>query len=145
MTYEMIFGVVNTLVLPAWLLLLVAPGWRWSQRAAMAVVIPLLAATYVGQIVFSLTSGEGAEGVDFTTMAGVAAIFSHPVGIVAGWTHFLAFDLLAGAWVARDGRRLGLPRLALAPCLILCFVAGPAGLLLYLGIRRLRRPRASLV
>ena len=83
--------------------------------------------------------------MDFTTTEGVAAIFDHPLGIVAGWTHYLAFDLFAGAWVARDGRRLGLGRLALAPCLILCFVAGPAGLLLYLAIRRARRPRASLV
>ena len=145
MSYETVFALVNALVLPAWALLLVAPGWRWSQRVAMAVVIPLLAATYAALVAYSLLSGQGAGGVDFTTMDGVAAIFSHPVGIVAGWTHYLAFDLFAGAWVARDGRRLSLPRLALAPCLVLCFVAGPAGLLLYLAIRRARRPRASLV
>ena len=145
MTYEALFGLVNTIILPAWLLLLVAPGWRWSQRVAVAVTVPLLAATYAGLIGFALATGSGAEDVDFTTMEGVASIFSHPLGIVAGWTHYLAFDLFVGAWVARDGRRLGLPRLALLPCLVLCLMAGPAGLLLFLGIRRVRRPRAALV
>lgn len=139
MSYETIFGLVNAAVLPAWALLVLAPRWRWTQPLAVWVTIPLLAAVYVALVAYALVTGGGAQDVDFTTLEGVAAIFSHPLGVVAGWTHYLAFDLFVGAWVERDARRRGVPRWQVVPCLLLCFVAGPAGLLLYLVTRRLGR------
>ena len=141
--YETLFGAINVAVLPAWALLLLAPGWRHTQRVAVTVTTALIACVYVGLIVFSLVTGTGAEGVDFQSVDGVAAIFSHPLGVVAGWAHYLAFDLFVGAWVVRDARARGVPHLLTVPAIVLCFLAGPAGYLLYRITRTLRRSRAA--
>ena len=55
--------------------------------------------------------------------------------LLAGWIHYLAFDLLIGTWETRDARERGLPHLLLVPCLVLTFLLGPAGWLLYMGVR----------
>ena len=62
-------------------------------------------------------------------------LFSNPWALLAGWIHYLAFDLLIGTWETRDAREHGVPHLLLVPCLVLTFLFGPAGWLLYRGVR----------
>ena len=62
-------------------------------------------------------------------------------GIVLGWTHYLAFDLFVGLWIARDADAKGFSRLVQLPILFFTLMAGPIGLLLWLVIRE-RRARA---
>ena len=60
---------------------------------------------------------------------------SEPLGFLAGWTHYLAFDLFIGAWILREAARLDLePR----PYLFLTLLAGPLGLMAFLVRRSLR-------
>ena len=141
--YETLFGIINAVVLPAWAALLLVPGWRWTQGLAVSVTVTLVACAYVALVAYAVVSGEGAEGVDFTTIEGVAAIFSAPPGVVAGWAHYLAFDLFVGAWVVRDARARGVPHLLAVPSVLLCFVAGPTGFLLYRITRALRTRRRA--
>ena len=61
--------------------------------------------------------------------------FSVEQTMLAGWVHYLVFDLFVGAWEVRDARRVGVHHLLVVPCLALTFMAGPIGLLLYLGLR----------
>ena len=65
---------------------------------------------------------------------------SHGV-LVAGWIHYLAFDLFIGAWEVRDAQANRVPHLLVVPCLLLTFMLGPAGLLLYLVLRAALRRR----
>ena len=67
------------------------------------------------------------------------ALFTSPEIALAGWVHYLAFDLLVGAWEVRTARREAIPHLLVLPCLVLTFLFGPAGFLLFLGIRAARR------
>ena len=71
----------------------------------------------------------------FGSLAGVAQLFDNEYLLLAGWVHFLAFDLFVGAWEVRDARRLSLRHVLVVPCLILTFMLGPVGLLAYLGVR----------
>lgn len=71
----------------------------------------------------------------FGALADVAGLFESPYLLLAGWVHFLAFDLFVGAWEVRDARRIGIAHLLVMPCLVLTFMLGPVGLLLYLGLR----------
>ena len=99
-----------------------------------SVVVPLFFAfVYVAIVVTTL--GREPEGGGFSTLAGVAALFSNPWVLLAGWIHYLAFDLLVGTWETRDARERGLPHLLLVPCLVLTFLLGPAGWLLYMAVR----------
>ena len=130
------FNLINASVLPAWALLILAPNWRWTERLVQSGLWPVgLGLVYVGCLIGAVLFGPEVD-VDFTTIEGVSAIFSHPLGVLTGWTHYLVFDLFAGMWEARDAKRRGMPHWLLVPCLILTFVAGPAGLLLYFALRR---------
>ena len=63
------------------------------------------------------------------------ASFETPGLLLAGWLHYLAFDLFVGAWEVRTARAEGIPHLLVVPALILTFLFGPAGLLLFLVLR----------
>ena len=63
------------------------------------------------------------------------SLFANPWLLLAGWVHYLAFDLFIGAWQVRDAKRTGLSHLLVVPCLVLTFLFGPIGLLLYLALR----------
>ena len=138
---DTLFSIASALVLPVWVALALAPTHRWTQAAAF-IVPALLGVAYVG--VFGLTLAEPAEtGGGFGSLDDVAALFSDRRALLAGWIHYLAFDLFVGAWEARDAERYGVSRWALVPSLALTFLLGPAGLLLYLGARAVavrRRP-----
>ena len=79
--------------------------------------------------------GKAPSGASFSSLAGVMAFFTSPVAATAGWIHYLVFDLFIGAWETRDAHARGLSHLAVIPCLILTLLFGPAGFLLYLGVR----------
>ena len=128
-----LFQIVNLLVLPGWALLLFAPGWRWTQAIASVILPLVLACVYVVTLTSALAGGAGGG---FRSLAGVAERFRNPMALLAGWIHYLAFDLFIGSWQVRDARRRGLSRWLVSPCLILTFLFGPAGLLLYFGLRR---------
>ena len=143
MTYDTLFSLVNLSVLPAWAALLLLPRRGWSQVLARSITVPAVCTAYLALLLYGLVAGQGAEGVSFTSIAGVAAIFAHPLGVVTAWAHYLAFDLFVGAWLTRDAMNRGMARLAVLPCQILCFLAGPVGLLLYLGLREVRSRRLT--
>jgi len=137
MSYDLLFSLINFSVLPAWMLLILAPKWSVTDKLVHSMFYPLLlGAVYIGGMVMAVM-GHGAEGGGFTTIEGVRILFSADVGMVVGWTHYLVFDLFIGAWEARDARRRGFKHLMLVPCLLLTFMLGPVGLVLYLGLRKM--------
>ena len=131
-----LFHAAGDVVLPCWLLLILAPRWRWTQRVC-TFVAPLLIAALYGWL---LVAHKSPPGSGFGSLAQVAVLFSSPYALLAGWIHYLAFDLFIGSWETRDGLRLGISRWLLLPCQVLTFLFGPLGLALYLllkaGLRR---------
>ena len=75
------------------------------------------------------------EGMTFLTLYGVMIGFTAPHIVVAGWIHYLIFDLFVGAWESRDAMRRGVPHGLVIPCLLATFMFGPVGLLLYVLVR----------
>ena len=141
MTDDRLFGFANALPLVGWFALLMAPLARSKLIAAARVVAVVLAGSYVVGIAAALTAGGGPM-LDLTTLSGLAHAFSMPRVMLVGWVHYLAFDLWVGAWEAEEAGRRGVPHAALVPCLILTFLAGPVGLLLFLVLRAKWRPSA---
>ena len=133
MTPEALFSIVNPIALVGWILLIVLPRQRWVANIAAAWAIPgLLAIIYVVVIGTHIIGSPGG----FSSLPDVATLFANPWLLLGGWIHYLAFDLFVGSWEARDARERGVPHLALMPCLLLTFLFGPAGWLLYLLARR---------
>jgi hypothetical protein len=142
MTPDQLFSVLNLMAMAAWLPMILLPRVRWTATLLPVVMPLLLAIIYVVLVAGTLARSEGG----FSSVAGVRALFDDPWMLLAGWTHYLAFDLFIGGWEVRDARRRGIPHLLIVPALALTFLFGPAGLLLYLAIRlAIRRfaPRTS--
>jgi len=136
MSPQQVFSVANAVALLAWIMLAVLPGRPWVTKMITTKVVPsLLAVLYTGIVVslFGRTPGG------FLTLAGVGMLFSNPWLLLAGWVHYLAFDLLVGSWELQDAREHGIPHWTVVPCLALTFLFGPAGWLLYTILRSTRR------
>jgi hypothetical protein len=131
MTPEHLFSILNLVAVVAWLPLVFFPRARWATTVVPLVVPFLLAVVYVVLVVTTLPSSEGG----FSSLAGVRALFENPWSLLAGWTHYLAFDLFIGGWEVRDAQQRGISHLLIVPALVLTFLLGPGGLLLYLAIR----------
>ena len=128
---DRLFSLASAIVLPVWILLIALPAWKWTQRLATFIVPLLLGAIYVTL----LATSHAPSGAGFNSLAQIALLFSARQALLAGWIHYLAFDLFTGAWETRDAASLGLSRWVLAPCLLLTFLFGPLGLGIYLLIR----------
>ena len=135
MSPESLFSLAGVLAAGGWILLAALPRWRWTMGIA-AVFLPLtLAGLYLGLVVVHLIGAEGGFG----SLEQVARLFENRWLLLAGWVHYLAFDLFVGAWEVRDAQRLALPHLAVLPCLALTLFAGPVGLLAYFLVRATMR------
>lgn len=132
MTYDLAFSLLNISVMPAWALLILLPRARITQRLVHSAVYPImLGLFYTICFAIILFGSAGSEEVDFTTISGVSAIFSTPIGVLIGWSHYLAFDLFVGAWIGRDAARRGVSHWLAAPAMILSYLLGPIGVLVY--------------
>jgi hypothetical protein len=135
MSPEQVFGLANAIAIVSWLLLAALPDRKWVTETVTGRAVPaMFAAVYVAILV---TTFPGAPG-SFATLDGVAMLFSNRWLLLAGWLHYLAFDLLVGTWEASDARERGIPRWLLIPALLATFMFGPAGWLLYLAVRARR-------
>jgi hypothetical protein len=140
---DMLFTLCSRLVLPAWLLLLLLPRWEWTSKIIFHAWIPmLLGVAYI----YAMTNAMPfPEGGGFGSLQEVMTAFTAPWLVVAGWIHYLAFDLFVGAWITRDSQRRNINHLLVVPCLILTFLAGPVGFLLYAIIRYVLKKTGTTV
>ena len=136
LTPDSLFAVANPLALAGWALLILAPRWRGTRAVVLSGALPLLLATSYAALIGYQTVAHPTPGGGFGSLAQVAALFREPWALLAGWVHYLCFDMWVGAWETRDAQRRGMPHWVLIPCLVATFMLGPLGLLLYSGVRR---------
>jgi len=141
MTPESLFPVGNMAAMAGWVALVATPLAPRAAQAVSALLIPLLLSVAYTALVLTYWSGA-AGGVD--TLANVMALFTHPGVALAGWLHYLAFDLFVGAWITRTARSEGMAHLFILPCLALTFLFGPAGLLAFTALRAIRALRLRM-
>jgi len=135
MDFEFLFSLAGLIAMAGWLALLLSPWMpRWSDRLASIIIPILLSIGYVVLLMFF----PAANGGGFGSLAGVQQLFSSSSAMLAGWVHFLAFDLFIGAWICRKARQKGIRFWMIVPCLPITFLFGPAGFLLFTVIRGLK-------
>jgi hypothetical protein len=132
MPLETLFSTAGSLAMAGWLALLVAPRARWANWWVAGLAVPALLSALYG--VLLAVHMPGAAG-GFGSLAEVAQLFTVPGLLLAGWVHYLAFDLFLGAWMCRRGAAEGMNPWLVRLCLPPTFLAGPVGLLLFLGLR----------
>jgi hypothetical protein len=134
MNPDTIFQIASTTALAGWVVLLISPFIpKLADRISGLIIPALLSIAYTGLILAFFGSTEGG----FDTLDNVMKLFTVREAVLAGWIHYLAFDLFIGAWEVRTGRADGMPFLLVLPCLPLTFMFGPAGLLLFIILRNI--------
>ncbi len=133
MTADQVFSLANTIALLGWLLLAVLGPRRWVAPLITGAILPLLFAVLYASL-FIAHWGE-TPGGGFGSLVQVATLFSNRWILLAGWVHYLAFDLFIGSWEVRDAQAHHISHWLVIPCLFLTFMLGPTGLLLYFVIR----------
>jgi Domain of unknown function (DUF4281) len=138
-----IFSIVNPLALVGWLLLALFPRRPWAVFVAGSVLPLLLSGVYVLIVVLAWGQSEGG----FSSLDAVSQLFQNRWLLLAGWVHYLAFDLLVGSWIAKDAEKRNIQHLWVLPILALTFLFGPAGWLAYQLFRstspRIRPPKSG--
>lgn len=136
---DTLFSLSNLLVMPFWLLMIFLPHWKWTKRlmGSLWVVVPaalLYAVLIVPQLATALPSLMN------PTLTAIASLLGQPEGATIAWVHFLAFDLFVGRWAYLDSRNANITAWLVSPALLIILMVGPLGLLVYLGIRQLKKP-----
>jgi Domain of unknown function (DUF4281) len=131
----------SSLALAGWAVLVALPGWTFGRRVLTRVLIPaVLALAYIAlfpPLAFDAPGGYGSIA-DITTL-----LTSDPRIILAAWIHYLVFDMLVGNWIVTDARRRGIRHWTIVPALVLTFLFGPFGWLVYRAQRWWRDSRAA--
>lgn len=134
MSPDKIFSLANTVALAAWLLLLIAPKARVTRLLVQSgLIILFFGGVYM--VVLGISFSQSGSAPDFGSLAGVKALFLNDYAVVAGWVHYLAFDLFVGTWQVEDAKKRGIRHYWLIPSLFFTFMLGPVGWLLYQIIR----------
>lgn len=132
-----LFSLANTTALVTWLVLIVFQRKPWARNTVALLAVSLFAAAYALIIGSTWANSQGGFG----SLDAVGQLFDQPWVLLAGWLHYLAFDLLVGRWEAADAAERRVPAWLVAPCMALTFMFGPVGWLAYCAVRRL--PRAA--
>lgn len=130
-----IFSVVSGIAALQWLLLIILPKWKVTQWLVHYPVVPLLlSAIYCMYI----TGFFSIRGGGFNSIQQVRVLFANDGLLLAGWVHYLAFDLLIGFSIIKSAQAKVISHWLIIPCLILTFMFGPCGFLLYQIIQKIK-------
>lgn len=132
--FETIFSVCSSLAMVGWGGLILLPGQKLVVEVLARVVIPVI----IGLVYLFLMASHFATApadAGFGTLDAVASLFTIRGLLLAGWIHYLAFDLFVGSWEVTDARANGIHHLLVVPCLLATFMVGPVGLVLYFAIK----------
>jgi hypothetical protein len=135
------FSASGALAMAGWAALILLPRRPLLLTALRQGVVLVLALVYAGLILRYFFTVEGGFG----SLAELRALFSSEPLLLAGWVHYLAFDLFIGGWIAARADAVGVSRLVQAPILLVTFLFGPIGLLLWWGAAAGPAIRARLV
>ena len=142
MLLETVFSLCSGAALLGWIGLVVAPRWALARDIIPSVLVPLVLGSIYASLMFTFSNEAPSEG-GFGTLESVKVLFGVDGLLLAGWIHYLAFDLFVGGWIVRDSQEHEISHVLVVPCLFFTLMAGPFGLLLYVGLRQSKRLTAS--
>ena len=132
---EDLFSLSGLLSLTGWAALLASPIIPKLSQWIAAIIIPaLLSVIYAALVLAYWTRASGGFG----SLADVLLLFQTPQILLAGWIHYLAFDLFVGAWIVRAARSDAMPFVFVIPLLPITFLFGPAGFIAFSLVRAAR-------
>ena len=145
LTFENIYLWTNFAVLPFWLMLLIIPNWKITQFFVNSIILPLILASAYAYVIYQGIFNEPIFDT-FKLYLGLDelyTIFSTESFLLAFWIHFITLNLFLGSWVSRDGVKYNISKKLVFFPLVLIYLSGPLGLVLYWLLRTFYAKRLS--
>ena len=137
MTPSTVFSIACAIAMPMWILMIFLPKWKVTRFLIDFKIIPIvLSLIYTVYIILALQTGGM---MDFGSLSSVMNLFTEEQAVLAGWVHYLAFDLVVGMWMLDQNKELKIHSLLMAPCLFGTFMFGPVGFLLFVIFKSFKK------
>ncbi|WP_299255212.1 ABA4-like family protein [uncultured Aquimarina sp.] len=140
MTPTDIFSIANMTAMPMWILMVLLPKWKVTRFLIDFKIIPIVLSLLYAFYIFQAIQIGGI--MDFGSLASVMELFTEENAVLAGWVHYLAFDLMVGMWILDQNKKLGIHQLLIVPCLFGTFMLGPIGFLLFIIIKSIKQKKS---
>lgn len=137
MTASVVFSLAGMITMPMWVLMIFLPKWKVTLFLIDFKIIPLILAVIYGIYIAQALYTGGM--MDFGSLSSVMELFTQENAVLAGWIHYLAFDLVVGMWMLDQNKKLKIHQLAMAPCLLGTFMFGPIGFLVFMIIKAIKQ------
>ncbi len=124
-----LFKMANSIAILGWIVMVVLHNRPLTFKIIFNGIIVLLCAFYAAVVCYSMS--QPSSGGNFSSLEGVKTLFTNPIGVLAGWVHYLAFDMLTGLFIIYHSSKNNISRWAILPCLFFTFMLGPVGWLMY--------------
>lgn len=136
-TFNHFFRVSSYLALVGWFILICFPHWQLGRGLVIGIIVSLLCFIYSYLVLFGKRHDDPSLKIrgSFWSLKGVIGLFQSPRAVLAGWIHYLAFDMMIGLYILNDAAIHNIAHWMLIPCLLLTLLFGPAGLLVYFLLR----------
>lgn len=129
MNIDFLFQFSNIWVVPGWALLWFFPRRSWTQPIVLYGIVGLLSLLYSMLLIGNAVPFDPDA---FSSLEGIKTLFGSDRLLMAGWIHYLAFDLVAGLFITKDCLKIGYPVWLRIPVQFFVFMMGPFGMLIYL-------------
>ena len=129
-----------SLVLVGWVLLFIAPRWTYTPTLVLQICVAysVLYTILLSKRVYDADTNPLPEGGGFDSLDAVYDLFRDRQVVLAGWTHYIAFDLFVGRYIVMDAQANGIPHLYICPLIPVTLMAGPIGLVGYTALKQMR-------
>ena len=135
---EMLYFWINFGVLPFWLILLFFPQSNMCKYFVTSIFpILILSGAYVFLLYKAYYDSFDFFG-NFNLYLGIdelSTLYSNSTFLLIFWIHFVSINLFAGGWIVKDAQKFSINRILIIFPLIIVYLIGPLGLMLYWLIR----------
>ena len=146
-TVEMVYLWLNIGILPFWFTLIIFPQSRIS-RVFITSVFPIFVLSLVYIYLLYIAHLDNYDFFqNFKLYLGlneVSNLFENKIFLILFWVHFLAINLFCGGWIVNDSQMFGMNKFLVSFPLIITYLIGPMGILIYWIIRIFYAKRISL-
>ena len=137
-TIEILYFWVNLGVLPFWLILIFFPSSNINKFFVTSILpILLLSGAYIFALYKSyLNTYDFISNFElYLSISNLSNLFSNNLFLILFWIHFVSINLFIGGWMVRDSQKLLINKILVSFPLIITYLIGPLGVLIYWLIR----------
>ena len=129
------FKIANNTAMLGWLLLLIVPKWKYTIPTVVSFIIFFLSISYTFIIIKALPFIKADV---FSSLDTIRNLFANDTALLAGWIHYLAFDLFVGVYIIKEAHKFEINRLIVTFLLPLTFLFGPIGYVAFQIIKTIK-------